>query len=601
MLTILTTVVALAASAPQAIPETKELALDAPIAAVTVYRDRAMVTRSCALPAEQGAYEIRIEGLPKSIDGESLTARVDGAKLLDVRFERIVRAVDASTSPELRKAIADLDAAERAGELLALRTAKISDQNALLNSIAAKTATESAKDFGSKALDPDALARQVEFLAQARDRLIAERTTLDAEVRANQAERKALSETVRSLGGKTLESRAAVVTVGKAQPGAATLSVMYLVGGAGWSPRYAIRAVDSGDDAADSLTVEFNAEIAQATGEDWTEVAMTMSTAEPTRRPAPGEVPSEYLDVRRPPEELETYGLAAGTGGMGGGGSMARKMDGEPGWDARPGAPAPASGVPGGPGGAFGDPGSAVEKLGIALEAEFADAEATGGAVVNYPVARKVSVPSDDRRTRTQRIATVELQPAFSHVARPIIDPVVYLRAKARNTSAFRLIEGEARIFVGDDSVGTTTLPTLSPGAEATFWLGGDSRIESKRVLVAKESKTEGLFGKSDVLVEKWRIDLVSAAPGASRVELSDRIPVSRNEQIKVELKDLSAPLSTADSYLKNERVRGVLTWIVELPGRGKDGKPAERSVSWTMQRSHPAEIAVDAETEPVG
>ncbi|MFM2165294.1 MAG: hypothetical protein RL325_1731, partial [Planctomycetota bacterium] len=359
-------------SLAQDLPETKELTLDAPIGAVTVYRDRAMVTRSCPLPAEQGAFEIRVEGLPPRIDGESLSARVEGAKLLDVRFERIRTAVDASTSPELRQAIADLDAADRAGELLALRTAKLNDQNELLDSIAKKTATESAKDFGSRSLDPEALAKQVQFIGDAREKLIADRTALDAEIRANQAQRKALADKVAALGGKTLETRAAVVTVGKSARGEARLFVQYLVSGAGWSPRYAIRAVDAGDDSADSLTVEFNAEILQATGEDWPEVALTMSTAEPTRQPAPDEVPSEYLDIAQPVVVArKAMGSEGGPYGGGGGGF------------ARPGAPgAPAPVVTGG---VFGDAGVDPGRAEAALEAAFADASAEGGAVVNYP------------------------------------------------------------------------------------------------------------------------------------------------------------------------------------------------------------------------
>jgi hypothetical protein len=79
---------------------------------------------------------------------------------------------------------------------------------------------------------------------------------------------------------------------------------------------------------------------------------------------------------------------------------------------------------------------------------------------------------------------------------------------------------------------------------------------------------------------------------------VSDRIPVSRNEQIKVELKELTQPLSTDESYLKNERVRGVLTWIVALPGLGKDGKPTERSLSWTVLVSHSTEIEVQSSGE---
>ena len=269
--------------AQNTLPEAKPLTVDAAITAVTLYRERAMVSRSCALPQEQGTFEVRVEGLPRAIDAGSLSARVEGAKLLDVRYESVTTPVDVATSPELRQAIADLDAAQRAAELLALRMAKLTDQNALLNAIAQKTATESAKDFGSKSLDPEALARQVAFLDESREKLIAQRTVLEGESRRNQAELKALGEKVQALGGKSVQARAAVVTVGKSAPGAATLTVHYLVNGAGWTPDYAVRAVDAGDDAADTLTVEFNAVVMQMTGEDWNDASITLSTAEPTR------------------------------------------------------------------------------------------------------------------------------------------------------------------------------------------------------------------------------------------------------------------------------------------------------------------------------
>jgi len=472
--------------------------------------------------------------------------------------------------------------------------AKVNDQNNLLNAIASKTATESAKDFGSKSLDPEALAKQVAFLDESREKLITQRTELEAAQRANADEAKALQAKVNELGGKTDVARAAVVSVGKSQRGAARLLVNYLVSDAGWAPEYAIRAVDSGDDATDALTVEFNAEIRQRSGEDWSDISLTLSTAEPTRRPAPPEIGSEYLDVRPPvvAGEKDSDDKRAYKSSLK---DMPRKAPGRPG-----GAPAPSSGGVGGGGGGFtggfGDDGieeAESIKLGVELERTYADAAAEGGAVVNYPIPRKVTVPSDSSRTRSQRVATIELKPEFSHVARPIVDPTVYLRAKARNSSSYRLISGRARIFVGDDSVGQITLPTVTPGAEVVFWLGGDPRIESRRTLVSKETREQGVFGKASVTTWKWRIDIVSAASGVTTLEVADRIAVSRNEQIKVELKDLSLALSTDEKYLKDERVRGILRWTLDLPGRSKDGKPTERSISWTVQESHPTEVAV--------
>ena len=577
-------------------PDATPLAVDAPVTAVTLYHSGAMITHSAALPAEQGTFELRIEGLPASIVEDSLSARVKGAKLLDVRFDFKMTPTDAATNPELRQAIASLEDTRREGEALALHSARLADQNALLNAIAAKTATESAQDFGSKSLDPEALARQVAFLNDARKGLIDERTALDRRIRENGMQAAALTDRVARLGGQSTVVRAAVVAIGKAQPGAGSVEVQYLVSNAEWSPDYAIRARDTGDDATDALTVEFNAVISQSTGTDWNDVAVTLSTAEPERRPAPPEISPEFLSVREPVKGKMDASRPGARDAYNRGDKLAEMSDQVPG--------SPTGGGGGGMGtgggftggligGADSDGGEAIS-LGIKLERAYADAEAAGGAVVSYQLPRKVGIPSDSSRSRTQRVATIELDAAFSHVARPIVDPTVYLRAKARNTSSYRLIEGPARLFVGDDSVGEAVLPDIIPGVEVSFWLGGDPRIESKRVLVSQSTKEEGVFGKSSVTTWNWRIDLTSAAPGMSSIEVADRIPVSRDEKIRVELRDLSTPLSTDEEYLRNERTRGILRWVLDMPGIGKDGKPSQRAISWTVRESHATEIEVE-------
>ncbi len=586
------------AQAIDAMLEAKPLTLDAPIRAVTIYRTDAMVTRSCALPAEIGVFEIRIEGLPHDMQEETLAARitgVDGAsggKLLDVRFESKVTPTDSATNPQLREAIAALDAAQRRAELLALHMNKLADQTALLNAIAQKTATESAKDFGSQSLAPEALAKQIAFLESARESIITQSVKLDAESRSNSADLAALTAQVKSLGGKSTQERWAIVSVGKSTAAPGTLSLNYLVSSASWSPEYAIRASDTGDDATDSLVVEFNASIQQVTGEDWNNCAITLSTAEPTRRPAPPEITPEFLDVievrelseslaRRDPARKsdmsfkDEWSDASGSRGRDRGAEQLGDMVGD---------------MTGGLVGSPGEDGPAY--FGIELEKNFADAEAHGGAVVNYPLARKITMPSDSKRARTHRIATIELKPEFSHVVRPMVDPTVYLRAKARNTSAFQLIAGTARLFVGEDSVGATECPTIAPGAEITFWLGGDARLECTRTLVAQDGKESGIFGKEKVTQWKWRIDVTSSAQGSTRLDVADRMPVSRNEQIKIELKELSLPLSTDEKFLKNDRPRGILLWSFDMPGVGKDGKPSEKSIMWSVRQAHPVGLS---------
>lgn len=228
---------------------------------VTLYQGRAMVSRVAQSPAREGMFELRFEGLPAALDAASLQATVTsdrgGAKLLDIRFDEKVTRTDVTNNPELKKAIADLEDSKRRGEVLAMQMAAINDRYTLLNSIRQKTATESAKDFGSKALDPDALGKQVAFLDTAQAQLIADRAKLDGEIRTNADDRNALQAKVNALGGQSKVERTAIVTVGQAIAQSATVTLRYLVTEAGWKPRYSVRAdLDGG-----SLAIEYDADI----------------------------------------------------------------------------------------------------------------------------------------------------------------------------------------------------------------------------------------------------------------------------------------------------------------------------------------------------
>jgi hypothetical protein len=91
----------------QAVQEAKSLVVDAGIVSVTLFRERAMVTREAALPAEMGTFELVVKGLPPAVDGDSLAARVEGGRLLDIRYEEARVPNDPTTNAELKAAIVE--------------------------------------------------------------------------------------------------------------------------------------------------------------------------------------------------------------------------------------------------------------------------------------------------------------------------------------------------------------------------------------------------------------------------------------------------------------------------------------------------------------
>jgi uncharacterized protein (TIGR02231 family) len=75
-------------------------------------------------------------------------------------------------------------------------------------------------------------------------------------------------------------SRVAVVTLSGPVEAAAELEIEYLVPGARWAPTYALRL----ERGMTGGTLEMRASVAQATGEDWSGVALSLSTASLARR-----------------------------------------------------------------------------------------------------------------------------------------------------------------------------------------------------------------------------------------------------------------------------------------------------------------------------
>ncbi len=588
------TSLALAQDGATVAPLSEVVRTSAPIQGVTLYQGRALISRAATAPTREGLFEIRFENLPSSLESDSLQATIaapqGGAKLLDVRYEEIVTPTNVSNNPHLREAITALDAAKRDSERMAMQMTLINDQYALFNSIAQKTATESAKDFGSKSLDPQALAAQVAFLAKARNDLIDARMQLDAQMRANTLTLAALQDKVSALGGQSTCERTAIVTVGKSSIAAAEVTLRYLVRDASWAPRYAIRADIEGNE----LTIEYDAQIRQATGEDWSSVMLTLSSAQPTQRAAPYEVTPVYLDVFVAPP---TGGMTMESGFAG-----VDKSD-TAAYFRHAAEPASAGekmlGITGKPGG-YGDPAEMPASAPVenaAYKALYDDASATrSGTVVLFPIPRATSVPSDGTRTQKLRIATIVTKPAFTYVARPLVESAVYLKAVAANTSNYQLLAGDATVFLGGDSVGSTQLPDLAAGSEMTFWLGTDRRLDAKRVLVKKETVQQGVFSKTDLTRWDYRIDLTSTDDRAVSIEVVDRMPVSRNEQIKVDLhNDLKAggvALATDAKYLADEKPQGILKWVVELPAAHEAGKPATRSILWSVLVSTAKDVA---------
>ncbi|MEO3746122.1 mucoidy inhibitor MuiA family protein [Plantactinospora sp. B5E13] len=513
--------------------------IEAPIVAVTVFPDRARVTRRADLRLPAGEHRVRIGPLPLGLRRDSL--RVGG------RGPASVLGVDVATDVRPRSAEPGAVELERRRRELTAEIAELADAETVetrrtefLTQLAQRAGGTYARALAGGDATPgdvlgftDAVAEQT-AASQARRRDLTRRRD---EVQERLA---AVDRELAALPGKRQPDRLTAEVVVQVEPDGAgepgpeatvevRLELSYVVDGAGWTSSYDLRLVD------ETLTLTWFGQVSQRTGEDWPECELLLSTARPTTGTNLPELSPWYLDQADPTAWMAKEAAR--------GGGPVRAF-----------AAAAPSGGPGGPG----RPGSAPRP-----PAPVAQPTATleqGVAAATYQPARPVAVPADGGTHRAV-VAVLELGSTLDYVTAPVRTPDVHLRATVTNSSDHTLLPGSASVFHGNDFVGATKLPTWAPGEEVELALGLDDRIRVKRELV-RRTDTKATLGSTRRREVEYRTTLANHTPRPARITVLDQLPVSRGEGITVrELRLDPAPTERGDL--------GELRWRLELPPGG--------------------------------
>lgn len=549
------------------------------ITAVTLYQQTALVTREVTLPEAAGLAEVVVSPLPAHTLQSSLYAEGgDGIRVLSVRFR--TRAIAEDTREDVRKVEAQIKTMTQKQATLQAELKAVEDNLKLLDKLEGFTAKglESLTDKGQ--LDADKIIVLAKFVQEDRSKRAKEAHALKQQIEENTAQltfaKRLLGE---KSGGVVRTERDAVITIDKKAGAAATVRLNYLVSNANWRPIYKLRA---GTKDKDAVTMEYLAAIEQQTGEDWTNVNLTLSTAQPLLNAAPPDLRVLAVSVGGPtlamtgdPKALPpggglqpgVSGPGTGGGGMPSASAIARDLDKQ----------------------AKGQRAAAAENYrqnkddvaakltnDAAAAEQFCDLfldDAAGkgvpgaatpreGPSVAYRVKGGASLPSrgDEQVLEIDRF---ELAPKFYYKAVPVLTPNVYRLADLTNTSDHVLLPGEATMYLGSDFVGQTKLPLVAAGKAFTVGFGADPQLQVTRTLSEKNRTTQG---GNQVLTFKYQVALSSYKREAVPVQVWDRVPSAESAMtIAVTVNNPTPALSTDPTYLREERPKGLLRWDVTL------------------------------------
>ena len=265
--------------------------------AVTVYPDGASVTRVIAVDLPAGDNTLVVKDFPLTLDPSSLRVEGEaGAKFtigaIDTRPPRAAAPVNL---PEIDKRIEALkDESANLGGAINAATAR--------RKFAERFAEASPAGLGEKGEARPLAEWRAAFAAVAEEVASAETAIRDAERKQRDIDREiARLESDRATKPPSkLEVR---IDLAAATAAKATLRVTYAVRNARWAPLYDARLDTGAKDRKPTLELVRRAEITQTTGEDWSNVALAVSTVRTARggsAPELGSLLVQYPQAPRP-------------------------------------------------------------------------------------------------------------------------------------------------------------------------------------------------------------------------------------------------------------------------------------------------------------
>ena len=584
---------------------------------VTVFTNGAQVERSKSVILVPGEQVVTFTGFSPYMDKKSLQVKAKGHLTILGVSERTAHPDSAAQVKRLRAAEDDVKAVER-------RIQQTKDEQEMLTAQLELVKTNCSV-AGRTVATPLANIKELNAYYAQQVLSVKERSQeLEEQLQKLNDELKRKQDTCDSIAKLKLKNITEIdVKLEAKQAGRADFDITYYVKNAGWFPSYDIRS----NSIKEPLQLSYKANIYQNTREEWKNVPVTLSSANPNRSNIAPQLKTYWLD----------YGLSAPTYSFDSDGStVSGKIV-----DAEDGSPIIGASIiiKGTQLGTVSDidgyysitlpqdhrqlsfayigyqtqtrtatPGSTLNirmkedeqrldevtvvgygtsKKGrkskgevlkakesipmmadLAVEEEMDESEVIS---VNQQQAqfgyefdiKQLLTLPDGGKTTTTEIARHQLPATYEYRGIPKIDKESFLVADATDWQKLNLMEGEANVYFDNSFVGKSILDPNVSSDTLHFSMGRDQSIRVQRTKVS-ESSTRRFFGSNQEQTLKWRITVKNNRQESVNITVFDQAPISRNTSIEVIMEELS------DGQF--DKKTGIIKWPLQLkPGEQRD------------------------------
>jgi uncharacterized protein (TIGR02231 family) len=515
------------ARAVSSVDDPNAVTVSSAIRKVTVYSDRALVSRQAAVKLTTAPTVYAFRQLPGWVDEGSVRAATSAGKIVDVQVVRgyLARATEprfVKAEAEARKLSDRLLALDDELEVLDAQAKQIEDIKAFsldrLNQdvTTAPPRPEGTTGGGSVGVSTyegvvDFIAKKLRAIAKGRRAVQTERQELVPRIEAN----KKLLEELRAL--TQLEETKVLVTVQAGAGTEAELELTYLLPGATWEAAHEVRAA-TGDPSA--VEVTSYAVVTQASGEDWDNAELTFSmqsSSAAVRIPELDALTLGDTPARTQVIEARSASFRRAEAAFQGQNRL---------WNKR------VQGI---------DSSSKFEE---SYQANFESLQVTQsktvqifqslqqrGTTSQFKAMSTTRVRADGRSVRVP-IGHADLKAKKSIVAAPEQSLNAAQTLGMRNESGQPLLPGSVAMYQGGAFLGMTSVDFVADGEEFALFLSVADQLKISRVL---DKKRSALVRKQRTQMQlAFVVTVENLSNQALPLELADRIPVSEDRDVVI-------------------------------------------------------------------
>ena len=524
------------------------------IFAVTVFPDRADVSRKAEIPVPAGKHTIVFNGLPAGLMMDSLRVSGKGSagfKIGSVETKQIFTSEPAVAD---EKSIQDKLSALRDQRRFIEAQIKAADTGKAFLEGLTKAPFVSAQPTGrnAPAFSPAIWQEGWRTIQNGMNDLGKEVIEKQIKIRTIDNEISALNNQLRKISTGRKSYKQVRVNIEAPSALKAELTIQYQIAGASWKPLYEARL----NSEKQTVHIVQYGNIAQKTGEDWNNVSLTLSTARPSVTMQPPVLSPIWLNLKNNVPVIRHKSLR----------SAALKAD---------------------------MTNFAVQSdtlttdkemtLGMeSFDAKTVSAETVGTEFSGvFAIGGTANVPADGADYRFN-IGDYTNTAEISAEIFPEVDPSAYLIATTVFNGSLPLLPGKIALFRDGAFIGNSDLDLLRPNEKLHLALGQDEKIRSVYTPMGGETTDGGMISRETRKNVLSRTDVQNLHNRPLKIAVYEQIPVSRNSDISVKIiKDKTTP----DYETEPDNKVGLIRW--ESVYRPKEKKEIlfGYSVGWPKEK----------------